>query len=195
MTITSAILLLLLVLDPFGNIPLFVSALAKVDPTRHQKIIIREVTAAFIILIFFLFFGKFFLDLLHISSPALNIAGGIILFLIALKMIFPQPDGIFGTTEFKEPFLVPLAIPLIAGPSSLTTVLLLSTREPSRLPEWLLAIGVVYLISLPILLLSSKLNQMLGSRVLTALERLMGMVLTTIAVEMLLNGIREFVGR
>lgn len=192
MTVLSAILLLFLVIDPIGNIPLFLCALKKVEPHKHRRIIIRELCIGFAILLLFLFFGRYILSLLQISQSSLGIAGGIILFMIAIKMVFSRSEKIFeGNNSDSEPFIVPLAIPLIAGPSSMTMVMLLMAREPSRVFIWLLALACAWIISSIILLSSSRLRKVFGKRGLTALERLMGMILTTIAVEMFITGIRQ----
>jgi MarC family membrane protein len=192
MSILSAIFMLFLVMDPLGNIPPFLTVLKSVDSQKRKKIVIRELLIALFVLIFFLFFGQFVLSILQITEPSLSIAGGIILFLIALRMIFSVSEGMFGQNPEGEPFIVPLAIPLVAGPSALSTVLLLSTREPSRILEWLIALICAWVFSAIILLFADGLSKILGQRVLTALERLMGMILTTIAVQMFLTGIKQF---
>lgn len=189
----SAIVLLVLVTDPLGNIPIFVGLLRQVDPARRQRIIIREVLFAFLILLFFMFFGQRALTLMHLTDTSLGIAGGVILFLIALKMVFPHPEGHATHTLKGEPFLVPLAIPFIAGPSAIATVLLLVSREPHRLWEWLGALSVAMAISAVVLGFAEKIADFLGEQVTLAFERLMGLVLTAIAIEMLLAGIEKFV--
>ncbi|MCU0581572.1 MAG: NAAT family transporter [Syntrophales bacterium] len=191
MSIFSAALLLFLVIDPFGNIPFFLSVLKHIDYRRQRRIILREMVIALAVLVFFLFAGRYVLLLLDISAPALSMAGGIILFLIALKMIFSDSEEIFGKSPEGEPLIVPLAIPFIAGPSALATVLLLMAREPSRWPEWLAALIVAWFLAACILLLSNQISRVLGARVLIAIERLMGMLLTTIAVEMFIKGIKQ----
>ena len=191
MTIFSAALLLFLVIDPFGNIPFFLSILKQVDYRRQRRIIIQEMMIALAVLVFFLFTGRYVLVLLDISAPALSMAGGIILFLIALKMIFSDSEAIFGKSPAGEPLIVPLAIPFIAGPSALATVLLLMAREPSRWAEWLIALIAAWSAAMCILLLSNEISRFLGYRVLIAIERLMGMLLTTIAVELFIKGIGQ----
>jgi len=194
MTLGSATLLLFLVLDPFGNIPPFLTSLRAVPASRHRRIIVRELLIALLVLVFFLFCGRYILDLLQITGPSLSISGGIILFLIAVKMIFPGRRGEGGEQFEGEPFIVPLAIPYVAGPSALASVLLIMSREPSRWAEWLLALLAAWVGCSLVLLLSSGLRRLLRDRGLVALERLMGMVLTTLAVQMFLNGIAEFMG-
>ena len=194
MTVFSAALLLFLVMDPFGNIPFFLTTLKNVDAQRQKKIIIRELLIALLVLVLFLFFGQYILKLLQISEPSLTIAGGIILFLISIKMIFPPSGsgGIFEENIGGEPFIVPLAIPYVAGPSALTAVLFIMSREPERWAEWLIALILAWLSSGVIIFLSNGLKQYLGERGLIAIERLMGMILTTIAVQMLMTGISQF---
>ncbi len=189
----SATILLLLVTDPLGNIPIFVAALRAVPPRRKAYVILRECLIAFAILLLFMFFGKGFMDVLGLSDVSLTIGGGVILFLIALRMVFPVPEGIFGTAPGGEPFIVPLAIPAIAGPSALATVLLLVSREPERLFEWIGALTVALATSAVVLVFADRLQRRLGERAVIAFERLMGLVLIAIAVEMVLKGIRAFV--
>ena len=195
MTIYSAAIMLFLVMDPFGNIPIFLSVLSHVKREKRGKIIIRELLIALLFLIFFLFFGKFILAGMHITEPALGIAGGTILFLIAIKMIFPTSNSNFVNKEDRndDPLVVPLAVPMVAGPSSLTTVILLSTQYPDQLLTWFGALLIAWSVGFVILILSEKLSEIVGRRTLKAIERLMGMILTTMAVQMLLTGIKTFI--
>jgi len=191
----SAVVILLLVMDPIGNIPLFVSLLRNVDPARRMTVVVRECAVAFAVLLVFVFLGRPLLDVLGLSDPSLNIAGGVILFLIALRMIFKHPEGIFGTTDAiaGEPFIVPLAIPSIAGPTALATVILMVSRAPERVLEWVVALTVAMTLTLVLLLSAERISKWVGERGVLALERLMGLALTAIAVEMLLRGIEAFV--
>src|SRR5467141_2819647 len=186
---TSAVVILLLVTDPIGNIPLFVSLLRHVDPERRVRVIVRECAIALAVLLICVPFGGSLLELFGLSERSLNLAGGVILFLIALRMIFHGPEGIFGETASGEPFVVPLAIPSIAGPAAIATVVLLVSREPQRMPEWLLAVAAC----LVALVFAERISRWVGEGVLAAFERLMGLLLTAIAVEMLLRGIEGFV--
>jgi MarC family membrane protein len=190
----SAFVLLALVIDPFGNVPLVNSMLAGVDRSRRRKVIARECLVAFAILALFMFFGRGLLEVMHLSETSLSIAGGVILFMIAIRMVFGHPEGAFGAQAAGEPFIVPLAIPLIAGPSALATVMLLATREPSKMGMWLAALAATMLVTTLILATGDSLQRRLGDRAMTAIERLMGLILTALAVEMLLGGIRAFVG-
>ena len=195
MKIISAAFLLFLVLDPVGNVPVFLTTLKQVTPERRRKVVLRELLIALAVLVFFLFFGRAVLAALQVSQPALTIAGGIVLFLIAVRMVFSiGGSDMFGKSPQGEPFIVPLAIPLVAGPSAITTVLLLNSREPGLWPQWLLALVAAWVASALILLGASSLARYLGERVLMALERLMGMLLTIIAVEMFLTGVKRFWG-
>jgi multiple antibiotic resistance protein len=190
MTITAAALLLFLVMDPLGNVPLFLSSLKGVAPARQTIVVGRELLIAYVVLVAFLFGGRFLLDALHISEEALTIAGAIVLFLIALKMVFPtQQHGLAEPFE-GEPFIVPLAIPYVAGPSAMATILLLMSRESDRWPEWLAALTIAWGASAAILIMGSHLRKLLGQRGLTAMERLMGMVLVALAVQMFVEGLR-----
>ncbi len=192
MTVISTALLLFLVMDALGNVPLFFSALKHVDPARQNRVVVRELLIALAVLVFFLFLGRYLLQILQISDAALTVAGGVILFLIALRMVFPSNDKSLEEEVAGEPLIVPLAIPYVAGPSALATVLLLMNREPNRWPEWLLAIFIAWFASSIILYFASKLRHYLGHSGLIAIERLMGMVLITLAVQMMMTGLSSF---
>jgi multiple antibiotic resistance protein len=191
MEVFSTALLLFLVLDPVGNIPAFLSILSNVPPERCRRIIARELFIALIVLILFLFLGKYVLAALQVSQGSLGAAGGIILFLIALRMVFPVPKGTFAEETDGEPFIVPLAIPLIAGPAAMATLMLLMARQPANWPQWLAALLLAWSASSIILMLAGQLARLLGKRTLVAVERLMGLILTTVAVEMLIHGIAQ----
>lgn len=193
MEFLSAVILLALVTDPFGNVPIVNAMLAGVAPARRRRIILRECGIAFAILMAFMLGGRNLLQLMHLSQTSLSIAGGVILFMIAIRMVFAHPEGAFGMPARGEPFIVPLAVPLIAGPSALATVMLMATQSPDRLWMWAAAITTALALAALILLAGEKLQRWLGDRAMQAVERLMGLVLTAIAVEMTLGGIREFV--
>jgi multiple antibiotic resistance protein len=195
MTLLSAATLLFFVMDPLGNVPLFLSALRPVDPSRYRAVIVRELCIALAILVLFLFAGQYLLGLLRVSSAALTTGGGIVLLLIALRMIFPTHERSLREEVEGEPFVVPLAVPYTAGPSALATELLLVTREPERWPVWLGAVVLAWLASAVILYFAGNLRKVLGERGLTAMERLMGMLLVIVAVEMLMSGIAEYLGQ
>ena len=194
----SATILLILITDPLGNIPLFIAALKQVKPERRRRVVFRECFIAFVVLLTFMFFGKGFLEVMHLTDESLRVAGGVILFLIAIKMIFPNGDGgsVFGGDKMHgEPFIVPIAVPLIAGPSAMATVLLMSTREPDRMLEWIGALTLTILVTLFVFLFSGRIHKLLGEQAITALERLMGLVLTAISIEMLLGGVAAYINK
>lgn len=192
MDLLSAAITLALVIDPIGNIPAFLAALENTPAERRRRVILREMCIALLILILFLFFGERMLAALNISGPALSVAGGVVLFLVSLNMIFPTRGMAFSREERGEPFITPLAVPLAAGPSAMTAVMLLGSREPDRIWLWFLALLIAWSVSAVTLLAGDQLRRLLGDRMISALEKLMGMILTTIAVQMLLEGVREF---
>lgn len=191
MSAFSAALLLFLVMDPFGNIPLFLVYLRGLPPRRQRVVVCREMLIALAVLVAFLFGGRLLLDVLHVTESSLGIAGGIILFMIAVNMVFSGTEEMFKGQHEGEPFLVPLAIPLVAGPSSMATVMLLMARQPELWVDWLAALVGAWVVSGAILLLSPFFSRVFGKRGLTALERLMGLLLTTVAVEMFVSGVRR----
>src|SRR3990167_6209518 len=192
MTLYTAAITLILVMDPLGNIPVFLSILKNYDYKKQRRIMVRETIIAFFVLLFFLFFGKYVMSGLDLSTSALSIAGAIVLFLIALRMIFPSHD-IESSDLDEEPFIVPLAIPLIAGPSSMAIVMLWITRSPDQQTLLFSAVSIASFIFLVTMLLAHGLMRLLGKRVLIAVERLMGMILTTIAVQMFLTGLLSYI--
>ena len=185
-TFASATVLLLLITDPFGNIPVFASALQHVPPQRRARVILRENLIAFGLLLGFMFVGERFLQLMNLHETSLQMAGGVVLFIIALRMIFPPPAS--QDIELPgEPLVVPLAIPAIAGPSALATVILLVSRAPERRLEWIGALTVTIVIDAIVLLLAERIQRLLGDRFVMAMERLMGLILIAVAVEMLVS--------
>ena len=167
-TFASAFVLLLLVLDPFGSLPIFISVLRNVEPARRTRVALREASIAFAVLLAFMFAGQGFLRLMHLSERSLEVAGGVILLIIAIRMIFASGGEIYASDGKREPLIFPLAVPLLAGPSAMATVLLLASRQPDRIRE------------------------IVGGSVVSALEKLMGLVLTAIAVEMILAGLKRY---
>jgi MarC family membrane protein len=193
-TFASATVLLVLITDPVGNIPVFANALKHVAPERRPRVILREILIAFLLLLTFMFVGQRFLELMNLSELSLQIGGGVILFLIALRMVFPPP----ATEEAEvlaEPLIVPLAVPMIAGPSALATVLLLVSQQPDKRLEWIAALCVTMAVSAVVLLGAERVQRLVGPSVVHALERLMGLVLVSVSIEMLLSGIKVFVQR
>jgi MarC family membrane protein len=189
----SAVILLTLVADPFGNMPLVNAMLGGVPESRRRLVVVRECLIAYALLLAFMLGGQSLLAVMHLSQTSLSIAGGVILFMIAIRMVFAKLDGTFGEKAGSEPFIVPLATPLIAGPSALATVMLMASRDPSRLGMWAAAITVTMVITTVVLLAGVKLHRWLGEHAMHAIERLMGLILTAIAVEMLMAGIRDFI--
>jgi len=190
-TFASATILLVLITDPVGNIPVFANALKHVAPERRARVILREILIAFFLLLTFMFVGEGFLKVMNLSELSLQIGGGVILFLIALRMVFPPP----ATLEpeiFEEPLIVPLAVPAIAGPSALATVLLLVSQQPERRLDWIAALCVTMLVSAVVLVSAERIQRLIGSRLVVAVERLMGLVLVSVAIEMMLRGAKTF---
>ena len=188
----SAAVMLFLIMDPLGNLPVFLSILRHIDPKRRRKVMMRELLFSLVIMMAFLFVGQQILNFLNLRQEAVSIAGGIILFLIAIKMIFPSEGGVTGLAAGEEPFLVPMAIPMIAGPSILASLLLLANQEPTRMVDWSLALLMAWGASAVILMFYELFNKLLGERGLTAVERLMGMLLVMISVQMLLDGVHHY---
>jgi len=191
-TIVSAALLLFLILDPLGNIPVFLSLLRGIPPQRQRLVLARELLIALAVLMLFLWCGKYALDLMHLRQESVSIAGGIVLFLIGIRMIFPPPEGLMGEIPVGEPFIVPMAIPMVAGPSGMAAVMLMGSQEPDRMGAWSLALLLAWAATAAILFSATLLYKRLGSRALIAVERLMGMLLVAISVQMLLDGIAAY---
>ncbi|XBS69534.1 YhgN family NAAT transporter [Acerihabitans sp. KWT182] len=189
----SATVLLFLIMDPLGNLPIFMSVLKHLEPKRRRKIVIREMLIALLLMLLFLFAGERILSFLNLRTETVSISGGIIMFLIALKMIFPTPDsGGSGLPAGEEPFLVPLAIPLVAGPSILATLMLLSHQYPLRIPHLVGALLIAWGLSVIILMQSTLFLRLLGDKGVNALERLMGLLLVMLSTQMFLDGARAY---
>ena len=189
-TFASATILLLLITDPLGNIPTFVNSLRAVPAERRARVILREVLIAFGLLLSFMFVGQSFLKAMSLSDVSLQIGGAVVLFLIALRMVFPPPAQDTPIPEV-EPLIVPLAIPALAGPSAMATVLLLVSQAPERRLEWVAALTVTMAVCAVVLLLAERLQRVVGLRVVSAFERLMGLILVSISVEMLIRGLKS----
>lgn len=191
--ILAAATMLFLIMDPLGNLPIFMSVLKGIEPERKTKVVFRELLIALFILLVFLHSGQAVLNFLQIEQETVSIAGGIILFIIALRMIFPKPGGVMNLPQGEEPFIVPLAVPMIAGPSTMAALILLANQEPDQMTQWSLALFAAWAASALILLMSNKVHKWLGEKGLRAIERLMGMILIMIAIQMLLNGVSSYV--
>jgi len=194
MTKLSAAILLFLILDPLGNIPLFLGLLKQLPPRRRRVVLARELLIALAVLLVFLLGGKYLLEVMHLRQESVSIGGGIVLFLIGLRMIFPPRDGLFGDLPEGEPFIVPMAVPLIAGPSGMAAVMLLANSDPGRMADWVLALLLAWIGTAAILFSATTLYRWLGTRVLVAVERLMGMLLVAISVQMTLDGLQAYIG-
>jgi MarC family membrane protein len=190
---SSALVLLLLVLDPLGSLPIFVTVMRGVDPARRTRVALREVAIAFAVLLAFMVAGQGFLNLMRLSERSLEVAGGVILLIIAIRMIFSSGgEGFAPDGQGREPLIFPLAVPLLAGPSAMATVLLLASRQPERMAEWVGALTVAMAVSGAVLLAADRIRRLLGASMVTAVEKLMGLVLTAIAVEMILAGLKRY---
>lgn len=191
--VLSAATMLFLIMDPLGNLPIYMSVLKSIDERRRKWIILRELCIALVILMVFLFSGEALLAFLQVKQETVSIAGGIILFVIAIKMIFPQPGGIMNLPEGEDPFIVPLAVPMIAGPSTMAALILLANQQPDKMLHWSLALLLAWCVSAVILLMSNTVHRLVTDKGLRAIERLMGMILIMIAIQMLLNGISTYI--
>jgi MarC family membrane protein len=189
----SAFVLLLLVLDPLGSLAIFISVLRGVAPERRRVVALRELAIAFVVLLLFMVGGQGFLSLMRLSERSLEVAGGVILLIIAIRMIFTGGGEIYAPEgPGREPFIFPLAVPLLAGPSAMATVLLLASRQPGRILEWIGALTAAMAVSGTVLLAAERIRGWLGTSVVTAIEKLMGLVLTAVAVEMILAGLKRY---
>ena len=187
----SSVITLALVMDGFGNIPLFIAALKKVAPERRKTVLLRELGIALLIMVAFLFLGKWFLQAFGIHEYSLSIAGGIILFIISVKLVFGGDEEPKNDPKEDEPFVVPLAIPLVAGPAALSMVMITAAQQSNKFIT-LGAVVVASLITSVILMMSFPLSNLLGKRGLIAIERLTGMILILMSVDMVMGGISVF---
>lgn len=193
MSLVSSATVLFFVLDPFGNVPKVLVALRGIEKKRREQILVRELLIALAVIVLFLYVGQSVLEMMHVSQMSLSAGGGFLLLLIAIRMVFP-PAPIAGADETsEEPFIVPLAIPYFAGPATLATVAVMGTKQPELRHVWLGAVFLAWGLAAVIMFFGSRLAGLLGKRGLVATERLMGMILVAIAVEMLFNGIAQFV--
>lgn len=193
--VLHAAVLLILIMDPLGNVPVFLSVLKDTPEERRHRIILREMFIALGVLLLFLFFGGPIMRGLGLEAEAISIGGGIVLFLIAIRMIFPpERGGVTGHQAGGEPFIVPLAIPLVAGPSTMAALMLFVQTEPGLLWHWLAALVLAWGVTAAILFAAPELYRVLKARGLIAMERLMGMLLVIIAVQMFLDGLKSYLG-
>ncbi|WWO98670.1 MAG: YhgN family NAAT transporter [Candidatus Dasytiphilus stammeri] len=192
--IISTTMLLFLVMDPLGNLPIFMLILKPLDKNRQYRIIVREMILALIVMLFFLFMGEKFLNILNLNTEIVSISGGIILLLISLKMIFPSSNdtGMYCVSPGEEPFLVPLAIPLVAGPTLLATLISLSHEYQYKMIYVVIALVIASVANAAVLLSSGIFLRLLGEKGLNVLERMMGLILAMLATQMFINGVRLY---
>ncbi len=189
----NALVLLILITDPLGNIPLFINALERVSPQRMTRVIIRECAIAFIVLLGAMVAGKPILAVLGLSDDTIQAAGGVLLFFIAIEMIFPGSGAkIKSTPEAGEPLIVPIAVPLVAGPSALAAAMLVAAKDPARMPVWIGALAITILVTMLSLFMATRVKKLVGVPVLSAIERLMGLVLTAVSIDMVLKGVSAY---
>ena len=191
--IISVAIVLFFIMDPIGNMPVFNAVLRHTDTAKKIRISARELVFALIVLLIFLYSGNAILSFLGLEQPSLSIAGGVLLFIISLRMVFPRPGRSEETDGDEDPYFVPLAVPLLAGPSTIAMLLLLSSQQPDAILSWTVALLLAWGGSAVILLTAPFIMKVLGQRGARALERLMGMILIILATQMLLNGVRDFV--
>ena len=196
MSTMSAAITLFLIMDPLGNVPIFLNALERVDPARQKTVLIRELLIAYVILCFFLFFGGYLLTLMGLRTESISVGGGIVLFLIAIKMIFPSPANLRpANNPDEEPFIVPLAIPSVAGPSTMASLVIMAKTQPGQMLGWFTALTGAWVVSSMILLASPFIFKILKKRGLIAVERLMGMILVALSVQLFLDGISQYLSK
>ncbi|HMS38308.1 MAG TPA: MarC family protein [Arachnia sp.] len=189
----SAAFTFILVMDPLGNVPLFLASLKNTAPERRQWVILRECLIALVVMVSFLFAGRGLLNLLHVDDAALKAAGGVILLLISIRMVFPTPErNLAEPVTHDEPFIVPLAVPYMAGPSLLAVIVVFVSQNPDKLPWYLGGLVASWAISTVVLYFAGFLQRVVGTRALVAVERLMGMILVLLAVQMMFEGTKDF---
>lgn len=192
MTFLNLVVILFLIMDPIGNISSFINQLQEIPPAKRKRVILREMLIALALMIIFNYIGEYIFTVLSVSETTVRIASGVILFLVAIKILFPSIDSIRANLPSGEPFLTPLAVPLIAGPSLLATIMLFAKLEPSQ-TYMLVAILIAWGLAVGVLLAGSRLQKILGNNGLMASERLMGMLLALLAIQRFLEGIQQFV--
>lgn len=188
MSIFSVALIFFLVANPIGNAPAILALIKDFELPRQKQILMREVGAALLLALFFQFFGDvFFGKILQVKPYTNQLTGGVLLFLTSLTMIFPKPGTSSQVEEKKEPFIVPIATPLLSGPGLLTIIMLKATETDSSLKIFS-AILIAWVGIASILWIAPYLQKILKQRGMIALEQLMGMVLCMMSVEMIIKG-------
>ncbi len=192
MNLIQATVLLFLIMDPIGNIPIFNSILSNKSTSERVKIISRELIFAYLLLLGFLILGDYVQSYLNLRVSTLHIAGGIILLLVALGMVFPS-IGMKVVDNNEDPFLVPLAMPLVAGPAAIAIVLIIGSSQLATTLSWILALSISWGLVAIIMIPSPWFYKLIGEKGARVLERLMGMILILLAVQMFLNGVELYV--
>jgi len=191
--LTSAIVLLILILDPFGLLTIYIPMMAHIEPRRRTFIAIRESLIAFSVLVSFMFGGEYFLHLVHLSERSLSVSGGVILMIVSIQMIFGFTNGNSQHSDpLSEPFIVPLAVPYLAGPSAMATVMLMASKEPNNTVLWIIALAIATSFSCAVLIAGTKISHLVGKSFLIAMEKLMGLIMTALATEMILSGVKQY---
>ncbi|WP_295480354.1 MarC family protein [Sutterella sp.] len=188
----GGLMLMVLMADPLGNIPITISCMKSVPNNRRVRVLLRECTIAMGLLLLAMFFGKPFLAAIGLSDAALSIGGSVIVMLMAIRMVFPTKEGVFGDTPGGEPYIVPIAIPAIAGPSTLATIMMLAASQPGRLLEWGAVVVITCAVSFAVLASADWLERHMGSKLTLAFERLTGLLLAMMATQMFLSGLGSY---
>ena len=191
MSFMTLVVLVFILLSSYAQIPVFMSLLKHHTPQKQRKIILREMSFALLILLIFIFFGPKVLDIIGIKQPILGITGGGLLIIISLNMIFPKEESPKEGLPKHEPFVVPLAMPCIAGPGTITTLMVLTDKE-----GFLMASSALVLAWIPstlLLLAAPSIKRLLGEKGLIAIERLGGMIISLIGIQMAALGILDLI--
>lgn len=192
MQVLSLAITLFFVLDPFGNLPIVLSLLSRVEEKRRWKVVLRESLIALLLLVVFYAVGPQFISLLGVDSSDLTICGGVVLGIIALRLVFPDERASSGKEEEAEPFIVPLAIPLMAGPSALATVMIMAAQSAANPLAGLGMMTLAWFVTAVLLLLGVALGSFIPARLLVAFERLSGLLLAVISVHMVMTGVKAY---
>lgn len=191
MSIIQLAMIFFIVTNPIGNSPTIIALIKDYSVREQQKILLREAIISMLLAMFFLFLGETFLNCLNIQNFALTTSGGVLLFIVALKMIFSTRDERQIVGPKQAPFIVPIATPLLSGAGLLTMIMLYSKQEANDM-KILLAILLAWVGVTAVLVAAPYMQIFLGKRGLAALEQLMGMLLAMIATEMIVNGFSLF---
>ncbi|MFZ7090405.1 MarC family protein [Primorskyibacter sp. 2E233] len=194
----TAFATLFVVIDPVGLTPMFIALTTGTDARHRRSVALRSCLIAFTLLTLFAFFGEAVLGFIGISMPAFRIAGGILLFLTALDMLFERRtkrrEDQTETEDFPDPSVFPIAIPLIAGPGSIASIILLTGQADGALAmaSVLGVMAAVLVIVLALFLSAGLIERALGKTGITVVTRLLGMLLAALSVQFVLDGLRAF---